>query len=141
MSVYKPMNRAQVPAETLLPVANTVLEVTSIYDSYIKKVDAYISRISDNRNSDGDPQVSERVNELRSCRTRLAEANRGLRRHGKRIGKLAKQPILGNVLTELAAVIHEEAPGSATHEQLLVAQRAVEDALAGVAIPKPTDNG
>lgn len=134
------MNSIQFDPEFVLPIATTTLRFADTQEVLIGTLDAYISRIEEQSYGARTPEVGQWVTELRGLRGDLAHATRDLRSQGKRLGKLAKQPALGTVLHLLDMVLREEAPGTATHEQLCRARQAVEDGLVSKPIPKPTDN-
>ncbi|SIC22146.1 hypothetical protein [Mycobacteroides abscessus] len=134
------MSNFQVDSEVLLPPATLALKFADSQDTFIKTLDAYIARIEEGRYGDKTAEVAQSVTELRGTRDDLARAVRDVRSQGKKLGKLAKQPILSHVLRMLDIVIREEAPGTAIHEHLVKARQAVDDGLVDKRIPKPTDD-
>lgn len=134
------MSNVQVDPELLLPLATATLRFADTQEGLIKTLGAYISDLEEQRPGSKTPEVAQWVTELRELREGMAQSQRGIRRQGKKLGKLAKQPLLGHILRMLDTVIREEAPGSATHEQLTKARLAVADGLAGKPIPKPSDH-
>lgn len=134
------MTDALVPSDQLIPLATATLKFADSQEPAIKTLDAYISQVEEGRYGDKTPKVAQWLNGLRENRDELAAAVRGMRREGKRLGALAKEPVLGNVLSSLNMVIQSEAPGSAIYEQLVKARQAINDGLAGQPIPKPSDD-
>ncbi|TEA09200.1 hypothetical protein [Mycobacteroides salmoniphilum] len=134
------MSNVRVDPELLLPLATASLQFADTQYPLIKTLGALISSVEEQRHGSKTPEVAQWVTELRDLREGMAQSQRGIRRQGKKLGKLAKQPVLGDVLRMLDMVIREEAPGTAIHEQLTKARLAVEDGLADKPIPKPSDH-
>lgn len=134
------MPNIEVDSELLLPIATATLQFADKQDTFIKTLDAYISRVEKQRYGAKTPEVARLITQLRDTRDDFASEIRAVRDEGKKLGKLAKQPVLGSVLRMLDMALQEEAPGTVLHEQLTKARLAVVDGLAGKPIPKPSDD-
>ncbi|SIH20138.1 Uncharacterised protein [Mycobacteroides abscessus subsp. abscessus] len=130
----------RIDGEFLLPLATSTLRYADKQEALVSTLDAYISRVEEQSYGDKTPEVGQVITEMHGLRNEFAQGIRDTRSLGKKLGKLARQPALGEVLYLLDKLLGEEAPGTAMHDQLSKARQAVEDGLADKPIPRPTDD-
>ena len=121
--------------EIELAIAGATRKLAASYVSTLNQVDVFLALAEEVEAESGSDtyggEVPERLGEIKSCRDQLAEAIERLEREANVCAALGRHPLLVDVLRRLRVVSNSEGAGTALHEQLSLASRAIEDGLAG----------